>query len=491
MRLIKAQVTNFASYKELDFVFDHSGLTLVSGPTGSGKSTLCDLVPWILFGRSSKGGTVDEVRSWQTEQTTTGTLTFDTHTIVRTRKPNDLTINGRRGKDLADTQRLINDILGMDYELYLASAYMHEFSQTAQFFTTSPKNRRALSEQLVDLKLAKTLTLASKDQEKDLNTEYSVQQKQLNQAKIQLDTLKSISDDAEVKASTWHLCRNKQVKDTIAAYNSLEASTIDQLKAQEITLKDLLDHDHSQPCPTCGNAAKSIAEQNKVKQAQSHIDRLNQRLELEYASAMRQIRTLRRTTNPYVDTADTAKINKLSDKVSLLNTQIHAIEDQIIKLSQLQDLIPQFRNVLITDTISFLEAKTNSLISEHFDGEMSISLKVEADDKLEVEIKKNGNDCAYTQLSKGQRQILKLCFCTAVMACAQNHNGLSIDTLFYDEAMSGLDSSMKVKAFSLLEKQALNYSNIFVVEHDETVKPMFLSKIEVKLTNGNSEITSG
>lgn len=488
MKLIKAEVRNFGSYGNTSIDFLTSGLCLVSGPTGSGKSTFCDFVPWICFGRTSKGGAVDEIRSWNSDETTYGSLTFDTHTIVRTRKPNDLTIDGRRGKDLADTQRIINDILGMDYELYLASAYMHEFSQTAQFFTTSPKNRRALSEQLVDLKLAKTLALASKDQEKDLNTEYAVQQKQLNQAKIQLDTLKSISDDAEVKASTWHLRRNKQVKDTIAAYNSLEASTIDQLKTLEITLKDLLAHDHSQPCPTCGNATKSIAEQNKIKQAQSNIDRLNQRLELEYASAMRQIRTLRRTINPYVDTADTAKINKLSDKVSLLNTQIHVIEDQIIRLSQLQDLIPQFRNVLITDTIAFLEAKTNNLISEHFDGEMSISLKVEADDKLEVEIKKNGNDCAYTQLSKGQRQILKLCFCTAVMACAQNHNGLSIDTLFYDESLDGMDDDTKAKAFTLLEKVATNYSNVFVVEHNEHLKTMFNCSIIVSLQENHSII---
>jgi ABC-type lipoprotein export system ATPase subunit len=97
-------VTNFGSYKHLEFDFNSNGLTLISGPTGSGKSTLCDIVPWILFGRTSKGGAVDEVRSWDAEEATTGTLMLHGISITRSRKPNDLTIDGRRGKDLNDTQ---------------------------------------------------------------------------------------------------------------------------------------------------------------------------------------------------------------------------------------------------------------------------------------------------------------------------------------------------------------------------------------------------
>lgn len=486
MKLIKVQVTNFASYKNLEFTFTDNGLTLVSGPTGSGKSTLLDVVPWLLYGKTSKGGSVDEIRSWNSDETTYGSLTFDTHTIVRTRKPNDLTIDGRRGKDLADTQRRINEILGMDYELYLASAYMHEFSQTAQFFTTSPKNRRALSEQLVDLKLAKTLAVAAKDEEKFLNTAYESIQKQLNQDKIQLDTLNTVSADADAKAKDWDLDRNARIEHIIKYLNDLEITTkakLPILKAEAARLNNLI-----KPCPTCGSGHKSATIEKQLQPVLNQIGRLTLQLELEQARTPKDIENLRNSTNPHKSTFDSVKLSSLAYKVEELDVQSCLIEEEIIKLSQLQDLIPQFRNILITDTISFLETKTNTLISEHFDGEMSISLKVETDDKLEVEIKKNGNDCAYTQLSKGQRQILKLCFCTAVMTCVQNHNGLSIDTLFYDEAMDGMDDETKAKAFTLLEKVATNYSNVFVVEHNENLKTLFHCSIIVSLQENHSII---
>src|ERR1700733_2695413 len=96
MKILSASVQNFASYKKLDFEFDGQGLALVAGPTGSGKSTLCDVVPWVLFGRTSKGGTVDEVLSWPGDEITSGVITIDDRSgrpfsITRTRgsKPKD------------------------------------------------------------------------------------------------------------------------------------------------------------------------------------------------------------------------------------------------------------------------------------------------------------------------------------------------------------------------------------------------------------------
>ena len=159
----RIEVRNFASYSKLVIDFtQESGLTLIEGPTGAGKSTLCDIVPWVLFGRTAKGGTVDEIRTWNNREPTIGTVVLSLPDgkweIVRTRgKSNDLAFRCaglqdlQRGKDLSDTQRLLNQKLGMDFDLYLAGAYYHEFSPTAQFFTSTAKTRRVTCENLVDL----------------------------------------------------------------------------------------------------------------------------------------------------------------------------------------------------------------------------------------------------------------------------------------------------------------------------------------------------
>src|SRR5271157_2409345 len=109
MRVISAKIENFSSYKTLEFDFTKQGLTLIQGATGSGKSTLCDVIPWGLFGITSKGGTVNDVISWPGDKVTKVTLYLENVTIHRSRGPkpkdNDLNfwpIDGLmiRGKDL-------------------------------------------------------------------------------------------------------------------------------------------------------------------------------------------------------------------------------------------------------------------------------------------------------------------------------------------------------------------------------------------------------
>ena len=174
MRLISASLENFASYKTLDFDFTNKGLVLIQGPNGAGKSTLCDVIPWILFGRTAKNGPVDDILPWSGETPTKGTLRLEHNgqeiTVSRCRKPNDLYINqDTRGKDIPDTQRLINRLLGLDVDYFLSAAYFHEFSQTSTFFTTTPKVRRLISEQLVDLTLAKSLQTKVATEKKVIN----------------------------------------------------------------------------------------------------------------------------------------------------------------------------------------------------------------------------------------------------------------------------------------------------------------------------------
>ena len=54
MQLLSIDLSNFGSYEKLEFDFTDLGLSLVSGPTGSGKSTLQDGPYWVMFGELLK-----------------------------------------------------------------------------------------------------------------------------------------------------------------------------------------------------------------------------------------------------------------------------------------------------------------------------------------------------------------------------------------------------------------------------------------------------
>ncbi len=469
MRIVSCSLQNFASYKELNFDFQNQGLTLIQGPTGSGKSTLMDAVPWILFGVTAKGGSVSEVLTWPGKYVTLGNLTLDTgDTIVRSRGckagDNDLVVidkNGdaRRGKDLLDTQRMINNKLGMTADLYLAGAYYHEFSQTAQFFTTTAKNRRLICEQLVDLSLAIKL--------KDKLTE------KCKLAKINLDAVLQSSRDDSFRLQEKKKAETIEVERAQKWQNSHESTityTIKNYDRFESNRKRII----SNQCAECGT---QLACPKEVVDTSEN----------PYIEALAKLEA---ETNPFkAEIKDFSKdIKEIEARLLRQDAEQSQWKQEISDLDQLQEVVQDYRSVSIKNTINYIETQTNQMLTDYFDSEFRVGFTAEHADKLEVSILKDGNQASFTQLSKGQRCLLKLCFGVSVMQAVQNHHGVTFGEVFLDESLDGLDEVMKAKAFKMLESVSMNYGSVFVVEHSEGLKSLFTNSFSVKLINGSSEI---
>lgn len=505
MRIISCHLENFASYKELDFSFENQGLTLINGATGSGKSTLADAIPWVLFGTTAKDGSVDEIRSWDSEEPTLGRIQVDLNgkylVIRRIRgnsKENDLcyfespTGEAVRGRDLNDTQKLINNLLGIDSALYLSGAYFHEFSQTAQFFTTTAKSRRAICEQLVDLSLAKTLQLDLSEKRKLLvrkEQEYSNTLSILNDRLSRagkLEQYKKLADGFEDN-------RQEKLYDLTVEINKLiikpENYYTGELKQIIKAQKEL---EHLGICSECGSRKHSnkLMELQKLRSKVEHMQLGNNNKIANLRGFEKAQKSLLEADNKYSELAKEIEQDLISIESSI-NTaaqQLNAVQLQISDIDQLLETVADLRSVSITNTIQQIEDKTNRLLSEHFDAEIKVIFSVESADKLDVTILKDGNSCSYTQLSKGQRCLLKLCFGVAVMKAVANQQGTSFNCLFFDEALSGLDDILKVQALGLFRSLAAEHSSVFVIDHNSEFKTMFENSLSVKLVNGWSEI---
>ncbi len=571
MKILSATVENFASYERLEFSFNDQGLTLISGPTGSGKSTLCDIIPWILFGVTAKNGAVDEIRSWNSDEITRGgiriDLGYDTLVVRRERGPNDLWYilykdphypSGKRGKDLADTQKQINQLLNMSAETYLAGSYLHEFSQTAQFFTTSAKNRRVITEQLADLSMAKNLQEKSNEYKKELKLEIEGFTMKIALYKHNIDALEKNQKETRVRSSRWeelhkdHIFNisrkaknfdiSKRAKlDELAHQHSehelKRQNTIDDISSEIAELERQLNPAYYYTiriealnsriaqcknivCTSCHTplantdimvATKElyqIEQQQKAQiQVQNRIDGLYNRKTTvsqqnnPYQKAMEdeeqrintyveQLEELKKDANPHEEILHLIA-SDLSITTILLAKLESESEDLRVELSDialLQETIASFRSVLLERTIAFLQDTTNTLLNDHFDAEIRIVLSAQDADKIEVEIMKDGHIATYTQLSKGQRQLLKLCFGVSVMQAISNYNGTNFNCLFFDECLDGMDDVIKAKSFTLLEKLATNYESVFIVEHSEAIKSLFTNRYDVSLKDGSSEI---
>ena len=561
MRVIRAIAHNFGSYSVLDFDFTKKGLALISGPTGSGKSTLADIIPWALFGVTAKGGLADEVCSWNSDMPTSVALYLEDLTIVRIRggktKSNDLYFyesshendvhgNFTRGKDLKDTQRLINQRLGITPETYLAGAYYHEFSQTASFFTTSAKVRRQITEQMADLDLSKTLALELTEKRKfvkkakesndiaigvlQCNTE-SRKDDIAEMAKASItweNNQKSKKEDLNHKNENFDTIKESRLKDIqLLTANKVIELTYDldsykaQLQDQDVltqklnTLNDRLTSLPQDTCAECGAPkrhadqmllTKQVYEAKEATRAneriQSNITNLEQRiqntldkslksLEIEQSrqnAYSEQLQQLDKEQNPFTPQVKQLKA-KLSDiQAELLKLDTPALALELADLDLLSDLNDTFRSLCLKNTITSLEATTNKLLTDHFDAEIKVQFSSEDADKLEVLITKDGNECSYSQLSKGQRCLLKLCFGIAVMKSVADFQHTSFNILFADEALDGLSEELKLKSVGLFETLALTHESVFLIDHSPSLKALINNKIEVSLVNGESYI---
>jgi DNA repair exonuclease SbcCD ATPase subunit len=535
LKILSCHLENFASYKQLDFEFDGQGLALIHGATGSGKSTLCDAIPWVLFGKTAKGGNADEVLSWNGGQAK-GFITLEInnkkYVIMRSRKPNDLYYcedelyaDAIRGKDLTDTQRIINNLLGITYELYLSGAYFHEFSQTAQFFTTTPKNRRTICEQITDLTLAKSIQDKAAIQVKEITAELVDVKVKITKLTVEITTLQEVLSETERDLVNWYEFQDTQRsrlqkrrdsfdKAQSEKLNSLHTSinsAYDSYIDPEIYQKEIIGIQYDMPsetekCITCGVPYNNIKRQElkdritaleyKVYDSKKLLEKIR---DLES-----QIENLSNSENPFIlelkkleeqKSPSSAQIDSLKDQISMKSALLQKLKDQEDELTLaeadlelLLEVIADFRGTVVKNTLIYLQDRTNELLSSYFDAEIKVELDIEDADKLEVSITKDGNQCAYTQLSKGQRQLLKLCFGVSVMKTIANHHAVRFEQIFLDEALDGLDENFKIKALRMLETIALDYGSVFLVEHSSEIKAAIDKKYRVELINGASQI---
>lgn len=567
MKVTYAEVRNFGSYEHLIFEFQDQGLALIAGPTGVGKSTLCDVIPWVLFGVTAKNGLADDVRTWNATAPTEGCLVLSINDqpieIKRTRGPkaNDLFFASNaagpiRGKDLVDTQRLLNQALGFDANLYLSGAYFHEFSQTASFFTASAKVRRVVTENLVDLELPKRLSEAANESRKELKSRGTEIQDLRKETSVRLENAKVRSKAEQKYAENWETSQERRIEEAKQASESFEQvkqkdlrclikkeTEIDILRHKNLIqyqndileLQNALKEDLRQEqkalddqlaslgdgkCTHCGAAKHSTerlaltkqrhelalraSSQSNNKRAIANIENMIRletaktnphtssvvKLKATVSAYAGQIAALEVEINPFIVTSAQAKTNRaelLEDYEALTHFYDHwKQESQDIDL--LITVLDAFRVAIVKSAISGLEAKTNDLLTKHFDAEIRVVFDAADADKLEATITKDGNECSYAQLSKGQRQLLKLCFGVAIMKIVANHNAVKFDAIFLDEFVDGCDDAIKAKAFGLLQALALDYGSVFAIDHSEGLKAMFTNRFDVTLCNGKSQI---
>lgn len=603
MRIGKVVARNFQSYKEIEFDYSNLGLTLVSGPTGSGKSTLMDAPAWILFGVTSKDGNADDVRSWFAEEPTFGQAEIVDAGITVTRirgkaSQNDLYYIENtapdqpvRGKDITETQKKIEARLSINADMFFISSYMHQFSKADSFFIAKAKERREVLEKIADLSLPVKLAEGASEERKVAKKELDSLNEQAAKLSGKISALENMLESNQSSLEEWNTCleeklamlkeksetfeeekqaevykivaqleeldkitvspkefdkKDLQIRQQLAALNSVRreyetvSSKLMEAKSKHSSMvrdRDRLTSLKGATCPTClgptnnANRSSHIAEveaaikdsaleleslQRIVAKLQESLsceetlkrawdkcreekltnDRLIDKFEALQAKAIalrsalnnyqQQIDELLKQKNPFIAKVEEIKEN-LKEAHAYLKLRQEAMalmEKKIAALSWLYDKSFELRGVLLERSVKQVNDLTNAYLEKYFDARLRINLVLKDSDKLEVEISNDGYPCPFKQLSGGERCMLKLAFSVSVMECAQNACSIKFYMLMLDEALNGLDDSLKVKAFTLLQQLENNYESVLVIDHSTELKQNFQNVFNI-IKDGN------
>lgn len=255
MRMLKASGKNFQSYKDIDFDYTDLGLTLLSGQTKAGKSTVLDLGCWTITGTTSKNSAADDVKSWFADgEATVGQVDLEVPTALGPSKMTVTRIRGIRssqndlyyqiedeapvrGKDANDTQKLIYGLLNVTADTLINGSYLHQFSKADQFFVSKAKDRRETLERIANLDLPVKLAESASEARKVTKVKLDKIAKTVAKSDGELNAVIEASKRNEYNRSEWasgHLVRVRKAEQAIADWESVkaqrEASALKQIE---------------------------------------------------------------------------------------------------------------------------------------------------------------------------------------------------------------------------------------------------------------------
>ncbi|MBN1161399.1 MAG: SMC family ATPase, partial [Dehalococcoidales bacterium] len=195
---VRLQMRNFMCYRDNVPALDFTGIHLacISGDNGNGKSAIIDAITWVLWGKARANSDDDLIHSTQSEMEVEFEFNVggQLYRIIRKRaRPKTRKAAGQSslelqisngdgfrpitGNTIAQTQQKIIDILHMDYDTFINSAYLRQ-GHADEFTRQAPAKRKEVLGNILGLSIYDQL----EDRAKELVKQYEVDTVQLENA---------------------------------------------------------------------------------------------------------------------------------------------------------------------------------------------------------------------------------------------------------------------------------------------------------------------
>ena len=534
------RIQNFKSiYGSQTFNFDNlKGLIKLSGPIGSGKTTIAEAILWGLYG-TVKGQNNGQLVSWNAKaceiEMNLTSKNKEVHIIRNIYQPLIVEINGKTllASSKRNTQEILEDEIYDVPKLAVTKMCVISFNAFNSLAAMSPSETKIFLDDIFGFKLFSDYNneviierKAQQNEQLKLNSIYEETLKQIEQLRekqaaqtIQLQesvdlsgiqskrtklvnqgvSLKNKKEDIKKERDT----KNKEFEAQIQVFvaKMSEAATLGkQAKNHYNTFKSGI-------CPTCGqkidqahideykNKMEEYANIYRTNEAEKKkIEEIKQKAYNSYLTKMAECDTEMDSLRKQISAID-AELKSYNDSVQLIQdnydelikeyeTKAKTIKEELdkcdVEISEWNEMNELFTKTLRYNLLETLIPHINKSI-QFFINKMDQSYKVQYDQEFKPHIFVDGWDkeIAYNNLSTGQRKSLDLAIIFGIL---QNViTSIDFNVFVLDELFSNMDSDARNIMLNLLKETMSEDKTIFVMNHAEMADDFFKFKIRVKL----------
>jgi DNA repair exonuclease SbcCD ATPase subunit len=494
-------------------------LTLIKGENGSGKSTVLDVLCWGLFGKAfrkiNKTDVVNSINGKDCVVKVPFIVKGERYQVTRGVKPNIYHFEGPNGPI---TDKTPEQILGFDYKTFCNICILGSASYVP-FLQLEAKDRRALIEDLLDIKVFSEMNKLLRDEISDSNDKLRINSQQKTAATIALDFLKkqasTVANDnsskvAEVKATLTKLRMEEETLNASLEHISVPADSLNkvQQKANDILVLEgkisarraeqaklhrfFLSH---VSCPTCmqeiDNESRT-SQMLKIEKQMTELDDGLTKLRVKKAETNTEWTEMQAT----LAARNTVQVNlsKVRALITDYQKRLLEVQDTVVPddlLTDIDDAETKLRNlhneemglnlengyllfahkILKDDGVKATIIKKylpfiNQYMNEYLKT-MDFFVNIEFDEEFNETIKaRHRDEFSYEHFSEGERMRIDLALLLTWRKISGLKSRMDTNLLILDEVFdssmdeSGIDGFMK-----LLSGPEWKDRNVFVISH--------------------------
>lgn len=525
MRIQKIRIEGFKSYyTPYEFDFDKiKGLWKVSGPVGSGKTTIGEAILFGLFGTIA-GKNIGDLVSWGKKNATVEIWCYsNNHNIYIKRNIHQSSSSiyvEVDGEELIFTnkrdaqQQLENDYYDIS-RVTMELLCVISFNNFKSLATLNKSETKQFLDQVLGFYTLTEYSDACKKLKQENDVELNKINTKISNLTAQIQKLEELSNVeiidgniSDVKACISSLndrlkAADKQIKDYIAEQNKGKLELVNK-QSSLLTLgknkKKEIDFIEKGTCPTCGAP---------IDQSQLEIKRKEKDLLLEqYQDVTKKIDNIIRDMDKTVSemhkqhrdpiVEESRRSEKLLIQLEEQSKRLNVNNEQILKLQSDKDLLSKDYDTCLAEGVMWsrlndiLSNDVRSKILESFIPTLNSNIMkysqelhqpyiVSFDNNFKCSVTLCGyNECIpISSLSTGQLKTVDMIIILGVLGTIIGNN--STNVIFLDELFSNLDGNLRNDMCSVLHNFLSPDDTMFVISHQDLDERYFNGTIKLHL----------